>query len=132
MTTSSNTPENDQAAAGEPGAVSSVQHRATHPAGSYTQSSYPQHVHAQPSHSKGKSIASMVLGIVAVFFGYTFIIPIIGLILGITGIRNEPAGRGMAIAGIVLNGIVLSSWGILITVFLITGGIGIAGTAGTN
>ncbi|MDQ4503423.1 DUF4190 domain-containing protein [Sinomonas sp. ASV322] len=65
---------------------------------------------------KGASIASMVLGIVSIFFGWTFLAPTIGFVLGIVGLRREPAGRGMAVAGLILNGIMLVGWVLLILV----------------
>ena len=56
-------------------------------------------------------IASMVLGIVGLFVSFLpfwgLPIPIIGLILGIVGVRSESPNRGMAIAGIVLCSISL-------------------------
>jgi hypothetical protein len=66
---------------------------------------------------KGKSVASLVIGIVSLVFGFTFILPIIGVILGALGISREPAGRGMAIAGLVLNLISLAGWIVLAIIF---------------
>jgi len=56
---------------------------------------------------KGLSLTSMILGLVSVFFFWTFLCPLIGLVFGIIGIRREPAGRGFAITGLVLNGLLL-------------------------
>ena len=56
---------------------------------------------------KGLSLTSMILGLVSVFFFWTFLCPLVGLVFGIIGIRNEPAGRGFAITGLVLNGLLL-------------------------
>ena len=71
----------------------------------------PQPVYAvlapQP---KGLSVASMVLAIVSVVFGFTFVVPTLSLILGICGMRREPAGRGMAIAGVVISSLILAVW----------------------
>lgn len=67
---------------------------------------------------KGCSVASMVLGIVSVFFGWTLLAPGIGFALGIVGFRREPAGRGLAIAGLILNGIMLLGWALLVLVVL--------------
>lgn len=63
-----------------------------------------------PSQPKGMSIASMVIGLVNILMGWTIILPIIGLIFGIVGLRKEPAGRGMAITGIVLSGVIVAFW----------------------
>ncbi|QOD45007.1 hypothetical protein [Clavibacter zhangzhiyongii] len=56
---------------------------------------------------KGMSLTSMILGLVSVLFFWTFLCPLIGLVFGIVGIRREPAGRGFAITGLVLNGLLL-------------------------
>jgi hypothetical protein len=60
--------------------------------------------------SNGLAVASMVLGIIAVF---TFWIPflgwipvIIGLVLGVVAL-SKPYGRGMAITGIACSGLAL-------------------------
>ncbi|WP_317232296.1 hypothetical protein [Clavibacter capsici] len=56
---------------------------------------------------KGMSLTSMILGLVSVLFFWTFLCPLIGLVFGIVGFRKEPAGRGFAITGLVLNGLLL-------------------------
>lgn len=63
-----------------------------------------------PAPPRGMSIAGMVLGLASVVFGLVLIVPVVGVILSVVGLRREPAGRGMAIAGIVLNGIFLAGW----------------------
>ena len=66
--------------------------------------------YAQPTN--GLAIASMVLGIVALF---TFWMPllgwipaIVGLVLGVVALQR-PQGRGMAIAGVVCSGLAMLS-----------------------
>jgi len=59
---------------------------------------------------RGLSIASLVLGVVSLFFGFTFAVPVIGVILGWIGLRREPAGRGFALAGVWINGLILAFW----------------------
>ncbi|PPL15364.1 hypothetical protein GY24_14445 [Microterricola pindariensis] len=54
------------------------------------------------------SISSLVLGITSIFAGWTFIVPVAGLILGILALQREPAARTMAIWGVVLNSVVLA------------------------
>ncbi|WP_043672164.1 membrane protein [Clavibacter michiganensis] len=56
---------------------------------------------------KGMSLTSMILGLVSLFFFWTLLCPLIGLVFGIVGFRREPAGRGFAITGLVLNGLLL-------------------------
>ena len=95
-----------------------------------TPGNYPQQYPHQPYGQyyapppRGMSIASMVLGIVSIFTGFTGVVPIVGLVLGVIGLQREPAGRGMAIAGLILNGLMLVGW-ILIVLFVlaIAGGL---------
>ncbi|NEM90837.1 DUF4190 domain-containing protein [Galbitalea soli] len=86
----------------------------------------PVYLVAQP---KGLSVTSLVLGLVSIFFGFTFFVPLTGLILGILGVRREPAGRGMAIAGSVLSGIMLLGW-VIVAGFFVLFWLGLAGATG--
>ncbi|WP_243696957.1 DUF4190 domain-containing protein [Labedella endophytica] len=85
----------------------------------------PQAYYGQPVYMavapppRGKSIASMVLGLVSVFFGFTLILPLIGFIMGLTALKSEPTGRGMAVTGIILNGLMLLGWVVLVGFFLL-------------
>lgn len=61
----------------------------------------------QPQGSNGFSIASMVLGIVSIIFAccfwpLSFVTGIVGLVLGILSVKQNRAGKGMAIAGIIM------------------------------
>jgi len=80
----------------------------------------------QPAPPKGLSITSMVLGLVSIVLGFTFIVPLLGFILGIVGLRKEPAGRGMAITGLILNGLFVLGWALVVIAVV---GIGAAGVA---
>ena len=71
---------------------------------------------------RGLSIASLVLGIISLIAGFVFLVPLIGLILGIVGVRKEPAGKGFAIGGIVLNALALLSW-LLVVLLLFSAGV---------
>lgn len=82
---------------------------------SYVANSHTQEFNTMPTaSSNGMAIASLILGIVSLIF--SFILPVItlpagivGLIMGIIGYK-KPYGRGMTIAGIILNSIgILSS-----------------------
>ena len=69
------------------------------PAG-YSQAPY----YYAPPPPRGKSLASMIIGIASIVGFSFFVIPqIVGLIIGIIGLRTEPAGRSMAITGIITN-----------------------------
>ncbi|MEW1821065.1 DUF4190 domain-containing protein [Arthrobacter sp. NPDC080031] len=76
------------------------------PASPYGQPAY----YGMPVEPKGLSIASMCCGI-SVFVGFGFFVlpQIAAVILGHMALRKEPAGKGMAIAGLVMGylGIVL-------------------------
>lgn len=56
------------------------------------------------------SIISIVLGGASVIFGYTFIVPIAAIVLGFLGLNREPAGRTLAIWGIVLGFVMSLGW----------------------
>ena len=57
--------------------------------------------------SQAYSIASLVLGLSSLVFGFTFIVPAAGLVLGIMALSREPASRVMSVWGIVLSGLTL-------------------------
>lgn len=87
-------------------------------------------VYLAPTSPKGLSITSMVLGLVSIALGFTFVVPVVGLILGIVGLQREPAGKGMALTGVILSGLILLVWVVIIGFFLLLS-IGILGTAAT-
>ena len=98
------------------------------PAPAYAAWGQPVYAAAPP---KGLSVASMVIGLVSVVFFWTFLCPIVGLVLGIVGIRREPAGRGFAVAGLILNGVLLLI-PVVVLVFLLTAGAALFGAAATS
>lgn len=52
------------------------------------------------------SISALVLGLCSMVFGWVFgVVPIIGIVFGVIALRQEPAGRPMAIAGLVTSAI---------------------------
>ncbi len=57
--------------------------------------------------TRGFSIASLVLGLVSIVASSTFVVPIVGLVLGLMALKREPNFRTMAIWGIVLNAVML-------------------------
>ena len=63
---------------------------------------------APAAETRGFSIASLVLGLVSIIASSTFVVPAIGLVLGIMALKREPASRTMAIWGIVLNAVTLA------------------------
>lgn len=81
-----------------------------------------------PPRPKGLSTTSMILALVSVFFGFTFVLPVLALILGIAGLRKEPAGKGMALTGVIISGLILSVW-VVIGLIVIIGAVAAAGAA---
>ena len=47
----------------------------------------------------------MVIGIISVLTGFAIILSLTTLGLDVAGIRKEPAGRGIAITGVILSGL---------------------------
>ncbi|MDQ0076660.1 DUF4190 domain-containing protein [Arthrobacter oryzae] len=97
------------------------------PAGPYGQQSAPYGMaYGQPSYygvppePKSLSIASLCCGI-AVFLGLgIFILPqIAAVVLGHMGYLREPAGRGLAIAGLVLGYLGLALTAIVLTFIVV-------------
>lgn len=62
---------------------------------------------------RGLSLASMIVGLASILFGFTMLAPAVAVVLGILGLRREPAARGMAITGVVLGGILFLGWALL-------------------
>ncbi|WP_424937385.1 MULTISPECIES: hypothetical protein [Bacteria] len=56
------------------------------------------------------SVASFVLGIVSVVAGWTFVVPLVSVVLGIQALRREPQSKTLAVWGLVLSGIMMSFW----------------------
>lgn len=84
-------------------------------ASAYGQTTYTPSPNTEPtSSSNGFAVASLVLGIVSVIFSVllpfiTLPASVVGLIMGIMAMKR-PYGKGMSIAGIVLNSLgILSS-----------------------
>lgn len=67
--------------------------------------------------SKAWSIASLVIGIVSLLSGYTFLVPIIGIIVGVMARRREPSGRVLATWGIWLSVIAMVLGVIIVVLF---------------
>lgn len=69
------------------------------------------------------SITSFALGLASIFFGWTFLAPIAGIVVGALALGREPQGRTLAIWGIVLNAVMLA--GILIGILVAVVGFGV-------
>lgn len=108
----------------------------------YNQQNIPQNGYAapqgygvpyQPPQSAGMAVASLVLGIISICTGlfmftfpFLFLMPIIGIILGIVfKCKRLPVGKGMSTAGIITSAIGLAipiALLILVIVMLVTNG----------
>jgi hypothetical protein len=91
----------------------------------YAAPQHPYPVYAVPASAKGMSIASFVLGLVSFFFGFFFVIPIVGLVLGASALKKEPAGRGFAIAGVWINAVMLGLVLLAIVAFVVLFALGL-------
>lgn len=69
------------------------------------------------------AVSSLVLGLVSILAGWTFLAPLAGLITGILALGREPQARTMALWGIVLNAVMLAG---AILVAIIALGFGLA------
>lgn len=91
----------------------------------------PQVVYMAPGYVQlaptGKSAASMWIGIVSLFFGFTFFLPLLGFVLGVVGYKRELTARSMSMTGLILNGIFLVGWSIVL--LIVIGGIVAAAAA---
>jgi hypothetical protein len=74
---------------------------------------------------RGLGIASTVLGILSLFFGWTVVVPIVGLVLGIMSLKREPEGRAFALAGVWINAAILFLGLVLLVIVIIAVSIGI-------
>jgi hypothetical protein len=64
-------------------------------------------VYAPP---RNLSVIALVLGIASVLLGYTFIVPIAAIVVGVLGYRREPTGHTLAVWGIVLGAVMAFGW----------------------
>ncbi|HLR55924.1 MAG TPA: DUF4190 domain-containing protein [Actinomycetales bacterium] len=71
----------------------------------------------QPAPARGLSITSLVLGLVSVFFGFTFLVPLAALIFGLIALKKEPAGRGFALTGTIIGAVFMIFWIFMVIVF---------------
>jgi hypothetical protein len=99
------------------------------PGAYYPPNGYYQPVPYRPTPPQGFSIASLVMGLASFFFGFTFLLPIGAIVLGIVGLRREPAGRALSITGIITGGICLLGWVAIIVGFIVLGGLALWGVA---
>lgn len=77
-----------------------------------------------PQPQRGLSITALVLGICSFLFAWTLVVvPIIGIVFGFIALRREPAGRAMAMIGLIASGIGLL-WVLLFYLLPLLGVVG--------
>lgn len=78
-----------------------------------------------PDTTRAYSITSFVLGIASVVSGWTFFVPVAGLIFGIISLRRQTTERTLALWGVWLNAamLALSALFVLAFVFVISLGL---------
>ncbi|MCH1882049.1 DUF4190 domain-containing protein [Agrococcus sp. ARC_14] len=65
----------------------------------------PAYIYA-PLPARGLSITALVLGVCSFLFAWTLVVvPIIGIVFGFLALKREPAGRTLAIVGMVASAI---------------------------
>ncbi|WP_348787218.1 hypothetical protein [Leifsonia sp. NPDC080035] len=73
--------------------------------------------------SRPLSITSFVLGLASIVFGWTFLAPVAGIVIGAMALGREPGGRTFAIWGVVLNAVMLA--GVIVGLLFALAGIGV-------
>jgi hypothetical protein len=79
----------------------------------------------QQSDARTFSIASFVLGIASIVFGWTLVAPVTGLILGVIALRRGTSERALATWGVCLNGAMLALAALAIIALVILLGFGL-------
>jgi hypothetical protein len=65
----------------------------------------PVYAYAPPP-QRALSITALVLGLCSAVFAWTLVVvPLIGMVFGFLALRREPAGRAMAITGLITSGL---------------------------
>jgi len=76
----------------------------------HTAPAQPSAAIADPAAARSLSIIAFALGLGSVALGQTFLVPIAAIVLGVMGYRREPAGRALAVWGIVLGSVMAFGW----------------------
>ena len=79
--------------------------------------------------SYGFAIASFVIGIASILSAWTFVAPIVGLVLGILALRRNTKERTLALWGVWLNGAMLAFAAIGLVLFIGLASFGIFSSA---
>lgn len=94
----------------------------TTPPAAYPAPAAYEHSPAAPVRpSSPLALTSLVLGLVSILAGWTFVAPIVGLVTGMLALGREPYARTMALWGIVLNAVMLAGVFLLLVLGLVFG-----------
>lgn len=80
---------------------------------------------ANPETTRGFAITSLVLGIASVVSGWTFFVPVAGLVFGILALRRGTTDRALTLWGVWLNAIMLALFALAVLFFGIVISLGI-------
>ena len=78
-----------------------------------------QYYYGMAAQPKPLSIASLVCGIASVIMGWLLLPQVAAIITGHLGLKREPGGRGLSIAGLVMGYLFLLGYGVLWLLLLI-------------
>lgn len=78
-----------------------------------------------PDTTRGFAITSFVLGIASVVSGWTFFIPVAGLVFGIIALRRQTTERTLALWGVWLNAAMLALTALAVLFFVIVISLGL-------
>lgn len=76
------------------------------------------HTPADTDTTRGFAITSFVLGIASVISGWTFVVPVVGLVFGIVALRRKTTERTLALWGVWLNAGLLALSALIILAFV--------------
>lgn len=104
---------------------------ATHPADQYSTaphnaaaSQHPGLTPSNPDTTRGFAITSLVLGIASVVSGWTFFVPVAGLVFGILALRRGTTDRTLTLWGVWLNAIMLALTALTVLFFVVVISLG--------
>jgi hypothetical protein len=80
-----------------------------------------------PPVARTLSVSSLVLGLVSIVFGFTFIVPLLAIILGGVGAKREPHARAFAVWGIVLGALCMLGWLVAVVVIILVVAVSASG-----
>ena len=87
-------------------------------------SQHPGQAPANPDTTRGFAITSLVLGIASVVSGWTFFVPVAGLVFGVLALRRGTPDRTLTLWGVWLNAIMLALTALTVLFFMVVISLG--------